>query len=42
MLAVVFWVTIEGANVPSGMLATLLIDTTHPLLKAGSQSIGLP
>lgn len=42
MLAVVFWVTIEGANVPSGMLATLLIDTTHPLLKAGAQSISLP
>jgi ferrous iron transport protein B len=42
MLAVIFWVTIEGANVPSGMLATLLLDTFHPMLKAGSASLGLP
>ena len=33
ILAAVFWITIEGANVPSGMLATLLIDTAHPWLK---------
>ena len=32
ILAVVFWLTIAGANVPSGMLATLLIDKTHPVL----------
>ena len=32
ILAVVFWLTIAGANVPSGMLATLLIDSFHPVL----------
>ena len=33
MLAAVFWITIEGANVPSSMLASLLVDTFHPMLK---------
>lgn len=33
ILAVVFWLTIEGANVPSGLIANLLVDTLHPLLK---------
>lgn len=42
MLAVVFWVTIEGANVPSQMLASLLIDGLHPLLKEFTNTIGLP
>ncbi len=42
ILAVVFWITIQGANVPSGMLATLLIDDLHPLLKSLAASIGLP
>lgn len=42
MLGVVFWMTIEGSNVPSGMLASLLVDTIHPLLKSFSAGIGLP
>jgi ferrous iron transport protein B len=42
MLAVVFWITIAGANVPSSMLATLLIDKLHPLLKGGAAAVGLP
>jgi ferrous iron transport protein B len=42
VLAAVFWVTIEGANVPSGMLASLLLDTIHPWLKDISASIGVP
>ncbi len=42
MLAVVFWVTIEGANVPSSMLADLLIGQFHPMLKSLSASIGIP
>ena len=42
MLAIIFWITIEGANVPSGMLASLLLDTVHPWLKGVSASIGLP
>ncbi len=42
MLTVVFWLTIEGANYPSAMLATLLVDTVRPLLHSGATTIGLP
>ncbi|MGB5892667.1 MAG: nucleoside recognition domain-containing protein, partial [Ignavibacteriaceae bacterium] len=42
VLAVIFWLTIEGANVPSAMLASLLIDNFHPVLKDFSSTIGLP
>lgn len=42
LLAVVFWVTIEGANVPSGLIASLLVDTIHPALKSIVASAGIP
>ena len=42
MLTVVFWLTIEGANYPSAMLAALLVDTVHPALKGGAAAIGVP
>jgi len=42
ILAVVFWLTILGANVPSGMIADLLIDTLHPQLKSFAESIATP
>jgi ferrous iron transport protein B len=42
LLTAVFWVTIAGANVPSSMLATLLIDKLHPLLKAGAAALSFP
>lgn len=42
ILMAVFWITIAGANVPSGMLATLLVDTLHPVLLGFGESIGLP
>jgi ferrous iron transport protein B len=42
ILAVVLWLTIVGANYPSSMLAELLLDTIHPLLKDGASSIGMP
>jgi ferrous iron transport protein B len=42
VLAVIFWITIEGANVPSSMLATLLIDNFHPALKDFTLTIGFP
>jgi ferrous iron transport protein B len=42
LLAVVFWLTIAGANVPSAMLASLLVDTLHPALKSLGAGIGLP
>jgi ferrous iron transport protein B len=42
MLAAVLYITVLGANVPSGMLAWLLVDTIHPILKEGAATIGLP
>ena len=41
LFTLVFWITISGANVPSSMLATLLLDTIHPILKDMAASIGL-
>ncbi|MEM7416020.1 MAG: ferrous iron transport protein B [Gemmatimonadota bacterium] len=42
ILAAVFWITIEGANVPSSMLATLLVDNGHAWLKGIAAAVGLP
>lgn len=42
LFALVFWITITGANIPSQWLATLLLDTIYPLLKEISAAIGLP
>lgn len=42
LLALVFWITIAGANVPSAMIASLLIDTVHPALQALGAGVGLP
>jgi ferrous iron transport protein B len=42
LLAAVFWVTIEGANVPSKLLAVLLVETAHPWLVAAGAAAGLP
>jgi ferrous iron transport protein B len=42
ILAVVFWITIQGSNVPSSMLATLLVDNGHAWLKGVSAAVGLP
>ena len=42
VLAVVFWITIAGANVPSRMLASVLIDTVHPWLNRTGATIGMP
>ena len=42
LLAVVFWLTISGANVPSGLLATLLLDNIHPWLKGLAHAINMP
>ena len=42
LLAVVFWLTIAGANVPSSMLASLLIDGVHPVLKGFGAAVGMP
>ena len=42
ILAVVFWLTIAGANVPSAMLATLLLDRVHPVLLDLGAWAGMP
>lgn len=42
MLATVFWITITGANIPSAMIASFLLDTIYPFLKAGAANIGIP
>jgi len=42
LLTLVFWITIQGANVPSSMLATLLLDTVHPALKDGAAALHFP
>ena len=42
ILSVILWITIQGANYPSGMLATLLLDTIYPLLKQGAAAISMP
>lgn len=42
LLAIVFWLTVSGANYPSGLIASLLIDFMHPLLKHAAASINMP
>ena len=42
ILGVVLWLTIIGANYPSGMLAQLLLDTIHPILKGFATSLSIP
>jgi len=42
LLAVVFWLTIEGANIPSAFLSGILIDSVHPFLKSMGADLGFP
>jgi ferrous iron transport protein B len=42
LLTLVFWLTIAGANVPSKMLAGLLLETVHPALKGAAAAVGAP
>jgi ferrous iron transport protein B len=42
LLAVVFWLTVAGANYPSAMLSSLLVDYLHPVLKNAADAIHLP
>lgn len=42
LLAVVFWITVAGANYPSQLLSALLLNTVHPLLKNFAEGIGVP
>ena len=42
LLALVFWLTVSGANYPSGLLADLFIGKIYPWLKGAAASIGTP
>jgi ferrous iron transport protein B len=42
LLAIILWITITGANYPSQVLAFLLLDNLHPILKDLSAQIHLP
>lgn len=42
LLAVVFWITIEGSNIPSNFLYFFLVETLHPVLQSTAASIGTP
>jgi ferrous iron transport protein B len=42
LFALMFWITIAGANVPSGLLFDLLVGKVHPTLLQLGESIGLP
>jgi len=42
LFSLIFWLTISGANIPSGWLAALLLDTVYPALKTGAAAISMP
>ncbi len=42
LFSFMFWLTISGANIPSGWLSWLLVDQVQPLLHAFTKAISLP
>lgn len=42
LFGVVFWLTIAGANVPSGILASIFLERGHPFLLGLAQNLGMP
>ena len=42
LFALVFWITITGANIPSAWLGDLLIGKLYPALQNGAAAIGMP
>ena len=42
LLALVFWLTITGANIPSQMISDVLIGKIYPALKDVAAAIGVP
>ena len=42
LFALMFWITISGANVTSGLLFDLLVGKIHPLLIEAGNSLGFP
>ncbi len=42
ILAIILWLTIIGSNYPSSLLAQVLLNDFHPLLKIFASNIGMP
>ncbi len=42
VFALIFWITIVGANIPSAWLSALLLDTVYPALRQLAETIGMP
>jgi ferrous iron transport protein B len=42
VLAMVFWITIQGSNYPSAFLANVLVDTVHPFLRSLGERLLFP
>jgi ferrous iron transport protein B len=42
LFTLVFWITISGANVPSGWISDVLIGRLYPALKAGAAALSIP
>ena len=42
VLSIILWLTIQGANYPSGLLSTLFLEIIYPFLKSLSSQVGLP
>jgi len=42
LFTLVFWITISGANIPSGWISALLINEAYPWLREGAVTLGFP
>ena len=42
LFALIFWLTITGANIPSRWLSTLLLEKVYPALQGAAAGIGMP
>ena len=42
ILSIILWLTIQGANYPSALLASFFLDFLHPLLKVVASALSLP
>jgi ferrous iron transport protein B len=42
LFTLIFWITISGANVPSGWLSFVLLEKGHPFLKGLTAAAGFP
>ena len=42
ILSIILWLTIQGANYPSGLLASFFLEFLHPILNTGASQVGLP